>query len=84
MIISLSRATAPGIAAFTAGVHIGSWRICLVGVVLALGVPAIAWLEQVALLLALGVVIAIGIAAPLVWRYTKESPDAKESAAPQG
>jgi hypothetical protein len=70
--------------AFTAGVHIGSWRICLVGVVLALGVPAIAWLEQVALLLALGVVIAIGIAAPLVWRYTKDSPDAKESAAPQG
>jgi hypothetical protein len=70
--------------AFTAGVHIGSWRICLVGVVLALGVPAIAWLEQVALLLALGVVIAIGIAAPLVWRYTRDSPDAKESAAPQG
>jgi hypothetical protein len=76
--------------AFTAGVHIGSWRICLVGVVLALGVPAIAWLEQVALLLALGVVIAIGIAAPLVWRYTKDSPDAKDSpgdktsAAPQG
>ena len=70
--------------AFTAGVHIGSWRICLVGVVLALGVPAIAWLEQVALLLALGVVIAIGIAAPLVWRYTKDSPDAKDTAASQG
>jgi hypothetical protein len=70
--------------AFTAGVHIGSWRICLVGVVLALGVPAIAWLEQVALLLALGVVIAIGIAAPLVWRYTRDGPEAKVSAAPQG
>jgi hypothetical protein len=70
--------------AFTAGVHIGSWRICLVGVVLALGVPAIAWLEQVALLLALGVVIAIGIAAPLVWRYTKDSPEAKDSAVPKG
>jgi hypothetical protein len=31
---------------FTAGIHIASWCICLVGVVLALGVPAIAWLEQ--------------------------------------
>jgi hypothetical protein len=68
--------------AFTAGVHIGSWRICLVGVILALGVPAIAWLEQVALLLALGVVIAIGIAAPLVWRYTKD-PAVPENSAPE-
>jgi hypothetical protein len=62
---------------FTAGVHIGSWRFCLVGVILALGVPAIAWLEQSALLLLLAVVVVVGIGAPLFWRYTKESAPAK-------
>jgi hypothetical protein len=62
---------------FTAGVHIGSWRFCLVGVFLALGVPAIAWLEQSALLLLLGVVVVVGVGAPLWWRYTKESAPAQ-------
>ena len=38
---------------FTAGVHVAAWRICLVGVVLALAVPAIAWLEEATLLLLL-------------------------------
>jgi hypothetical protein len=50
---------------FTAGVHIGAWRICLVGVILAIGVPAIAWLEQSALLLLLAGIVVIGIGAPL-------------------
>ncbi len=37
---------------FTAGIrHVAGWRVCLVGVVLGLGVPAIAWLEQSTLLL---------------------------------
>jgi hypothetical protein len=46
---------------FTAGVHVAAWRICLVGVVLALAVPAISWLEQATLLLLL-VAIAVGAA----------------------
>jgi Flp pilus assembly protein TadB len=58
---------------FIAGVHISSWRFCLVGVILALGVPAIAWLEQSALLLLLAVVVVIGVGAPLWWRYTQET-----------
>ena len=52
-------------------------RFCLVGVILALGVPAIAWLEQSALLLLLGVVVVVGIGAALWWRYTKESAPAQ-------
>lgn len=40
---------------FVAGVHAGSWQISAVGIVLALGVPAIAWVQQSALL----VVVAI-------------------------
>jgi hypothetical protein len=62
---------------FTAGVHIAAWRICLVGVILALGVPAIAWLQQSALLLSLAVVVVVGVGAPLWWYYTKESTPAQ-------
>jgi hypothetical protein len=61
---------------FTAGVHIGAWRICLVGFFLALGVPAIAWLQQSALLIALIVTVVIGIGAPLWWYTTKEAAPA--------
>jgi len=61
---------------FTAGVHIRAWRICLVGVILAIGVPAIAWLEQSALLLLLAGVVVVGIGATLWWRYTKDAADA--------
>jgi hypothetical protein len=47
---------------FTAGVHVAAWRICLVGVVLALAVPAIAWLEQATLLLLLVAIVLVAIA----------------------
>jgi hypothetical protein len=56
---------------FTAGVHIGAWRICLVGLIFGIGVPAIAWLEQSAFLLLLLTLVLIAIAAPLVWRGHK-------------
>ncbi len=52
---------------FTAGVHVFSWRICVVGIVMALGVPAIAWMEQSALLLTFGAVLLIAIGFAL-WR----------------
>jgi hypothetical protein len=61
---------------FTAGVHIAAWRVCLVGIILALGVPAIAWLQQSALLIALVITIVVGIGAPLWWYSTKESAPA--------
>jgi len=46
---------------FTAGVHVAAWRICLVGVVLALAVPAVAWLEQATLLLLLIATVLVAI-----------------------
>ncbi|MGH6812663.1 MAG: hypothetical protein ACREDM_10050 [Methylocella sp.] len=46
---------------FTAGVHVAAWRICLVGAVLALAVPAVAWLEQATLLLLLVAVVLLAI-----------------------
>jgi hypothetical protein len=52
---------------FTAGVHILSWQVCALGVVMALGVPAIAWIEGSALFLSLVAVVAIGIGLALWW-----------------
>jgi hypothetical protein len=67
---ALSVLTLLGLSTFLAGVHIGSWRICLVGALLGAGVPEIAWLEQSALLLLLGVVVLVGIVAPIIWHNT--------------
>src|SRR3984893_7002571 len=48
---------------FTAGIrHAAGSRVCLVGVVLGLGVPAIAWLEQSTLLLLLIPTVLVAIA----------------------
>jgi hypothetical protein len=51
---------------FTAGVQVMSWQVCLLGLVMALGVPAIAWIENSALIVVLivGVVVGIGV---VVW-----------------
>ncbi len=57
---------------FTAGVHVAAWRICLVGVVLGLAVPAIAWLEQATLLLLLIATILIAIAVLYVMHSRRE------------
>jgi hypothetical protein len=61
---ALAALTVLALGTFTAGIHIASWRICLVGAVLALGVPAIAWLEQSALLLLLVAVVLVALIAP--------------------
>jgi hypothetical protein len=52
---------------FVAGVFV-SWRICVLGIIMALSVPAIAWLTESALLLVLGVIALIGIAMTFWWR----------------
>ncbi len=54
---------------FTAGVHVMSWQICLLGLVMALGVPAIAWVEQSALIVVLIVLVVVAIAAVLWWHW---------------
>src|SRR5271169_6439085 len=51
---SLAILTLLALGTFTAGVQILAWQICLVGVVMAAGVPASAWLERSALLLSIG------------------------------
>lgn len=46
---------------FMAGLHSHAWRVCVVGAVLALAVPAIAWIEQFALLMFVAIVALIGV-----------------------
>jgi hypothetical protein len=53
---------------FTAGVHILSWQVCLLGLIMAFGIPAIAWIEDSALLLVLLVAAVIGIGGAILWR----------------
>jgi hypothetical protein len=54
---------------FTAGVHILSWQVCLLGLIMAFGIPAIAWIENSALLLILIAAVVVGIGAVVWWHF---------------
>jgi membrane protein implicated in regulation of membrane protease activity len=73
---ALAALTLLALGTFTAGVHIAAWRICLVGLVLGIGVPGIAWLEQSALFLLLAALVLIAVIAPFFWH---ERPGRKAS-----
>jgi hypothetical protein len=66
---------------FTAGVHAWSWQICLLGLVMAIGIPAIAWIENTALtaLVALAGVLTIAL---VVWWYWQRNRIEKPQAGP--
>jgi hypothetical protein len=70
--------------AFTAGVHVLSWRICLLGLIMALGIPAIAWIENSALIFVLAVVVALAIAVVLFryWGEKRRRPHSDDERAP--
>jgi hypothetical protein len=50
-------------------VHVLSWQVCLLGLIMALGIPAIAWIENSALLAVLIAVAVVGVGAVLWWRW---------------
>jgi hypothetical protein len=54
---------------FTAGTHILSWQICLLGLIMALGIPAIAWIENSALIIIMAVAGLAAIAAVFWWHW---------------
>jgi hypothetical protein len=57
---------------FTAGVHVLSWQVCLLGVIMALGIPAIAWIENSALLAVLIVAAVAALAGVFWWHWHQE------------
>jgi hypothetical protein len=79
---SLAILTLLALGTFTAGVHILSWQICLLGVVMAVGVPASAWLERSALLLGVGALALLGIGLAS-WLYVRRrsAPQVEKPAA---
>lgn len=57
----------------TAGINILSWQICFIGVVMALSVPAIAWLQQSAIVIVLGLVVAlVGLGVVYSWHQNAQ------------
>lgn len=54
---------------FVAGVHAPSWRMSLNGVVMGLSVPAVAWLDQSALVLALATLVLGSVVLALAWHH---------------
>lgn len=62
---------------FLAGIHV-SVHICMLGLVMALLVPAIAWLKQSALFLALTAASVVGLAL-IFWWHGKDEPATRVS-----
>ncbi|PWB82291.1 MAG: hypothetical protein C3F11_12780 [Methylocystaceae bacterium] len=70
---ALTVLTVLALGSFTAGVHAGAWRISLVGVILGLSVPAIAWFEESTLLLLLVAIVLAALAALIFLRDKKNA-----------
>jgi hypothetical protein len=68
---ALSVLTLLALGTFTAGIQIGAWKVCLVGTILAIGVPGIALLERSALLILLIVLVVGALVAPWFWQRAK-------------
>jgi hypothetical protein len=58
---------------FVAGVHARAWRICTVGVFLALSVPAVAWIQESAILLLVGALLLAAVGFAFWWMWRRES-----------
>ena len=68
---------------FLAGVHAASWRVCVIGLVLAAAIPAAAFLEQAVLFVLLVAVALLAAYALVLWRKKRhlENGDATPTAA---
>jgi hypothetical protein len=70
---ALSIFTLLALGTFTAGIQVLSWQVCLLGVIMALGIPAIAWVENSALLAVLVVGALIGVVGVVWWHWRQRS-----------
>ena len=61
---------------FTAGVQLAAWRFCLIGAIMAVSVPGIAWLGRTALLWLLAALLIVAVASPIAWNLRRwRKPD---------
>ena len=54
---------------FTAGVQLFSWQVCLLGLIMAVGIPTIAWVENSALFFLLITAGVLGLVAVFWWHW---------------
>jgi hypothetical protein len=57
---------------FVAGVHARVWRICLVGAFLAVSVPAVAWIQESAMLILVVVLLVLAVGFAFWWMWRRE------------
>lgn len=67
----LSLLTVLALSTVLAGLHMNIWRIALVGALLALAVPGLAWLQQSSVLLLLAILLAVGAGFLFFWVRSK-------------
>jgi hypothetical protein len=58
---------------FTAGLQVFSWQVCALGLVMALSVPAIAWIENSALIVAVIFVMMLAVGVVVWWHWRKSA-----------
>jgi len=58
---------------FTAGLQVYSWQVCALGLVMALSVPAIAWIENSALIVAVIFVLMLAVGVAVWWHWRKSA-----------
>ncbi len=68
--IGLMLLTVLALGVFVSGLNLRSWKLCVTGAFLAVSVPAIAWLQDAALLLVLVGIALIGLF--FVYRYLRD------------
>jgi len=56
---------------FTAGLQVFSWQVCSLGLVMALAVPAVAWIENSALIVAVIFVLMLAVGVAVWWHWRK-------------
>ena len=59
---------------FTAGLQVFSWQVCSLGLVMALTVPAVAWIENSALIVVLIFVMMLAVGVAVWWHWRKSAP----------
>ena len=59
---------------FTAGLQVFSWQVCSLGLVMALAVPAIAWIENSALIVVVIFAMMLAVGVVVWWHWRKSTP----------
>lgn len=71
--LSLSLLILLALGTLVAGVHARVWRISVVGMFLALAVPAVAWIQESAMLILVGVLLVVLVGFAFWWAWRRDS-----------